>query len=161
MEVGNPKLSGKMDCEHAQVFARHPLRKAKDMRPDQRSRRERPKAAVVREELARNLEISVTEVRHYQIERGISDVALQMPRWRDQLYQYVIRCKRGIAEPQTPAGEFVWRYAKWSINSRGFATNANLRRAAERIALAAGAAVEIAATTSTAARQRSRWTDAQ
>jgi hypothetical protein len=97
----------------------------------------------VRAELARLLEISETEVRHYQTERGISDDALQMPRWRDQLHQYVIRCKRGIAEPQTAAGDFIWRFAKFTINSRGFATNANLRRAAERVALAAGAAVEI------------------
>jgi|GEM_PF-3697114 len=104
---------------------------------------ERPQAAVIRAEIAAKLEISETEVRHYQTERGISDDALQMPRRREQLEQYIERCWRGTAEPPRCVGsDFVWRLEKPTMITRGFAHSAELRRAAERIAVAACAAVE-------------------
>jgi len=113
------------------------------MGPEKRIRRERPAAAAVRAELAKKLEISETEVRHYQLERGISDDALRMPRWRDQLEQYIERCWRGNAEsPRCAGSEFVWRLEKPTMILRGFACSVELRRAAERIAVAACAAVE-------------------
>lgn len=112
------------------------------MTDERRNGHERPQAEVVRAALAKKLEISETELRFYMMERGIGDEALRFPRWCERLEHYVVQCKRGTAEPQKFAGDFVWRYSKLSINSRGFATNAPLRRAAERIALAAGAALE-------------------
>jgi len=112
------------------------------MTQQKRVARQRPEAGVVRAEIAARFGMSETEILHYQGERGISDSALRTPRWRDQLEQYVDRCVRGTAEPLIVGGAFVWRYTKLSIASRGFATNAPLRRAAERIALAANAALE-------------------
>jgi len=113
------------------------------MTEEKQNRRERPQTAVVRAELAKKFQISETEVRHYQLERGISDDALRTPRWRDQLEQYIHRCWRGNAEPPRCAGsDFVWRLEKPTMILRGFACSVELRRAAERIAVAACAAVE-------------------
>jgi len=111
---------------------------------EKRNARERPAVAVVRAELAKKFQISETEVRHYQFERGISDEALRTPRWRDQLEQYIHRCWRGNAEPPRCAGsDFVWRLEKPTMILRGFACSVELRRAAETIAVAACAVVEI------------------
>lgn len=107
---------------------------------------QRPDAQVVRAKLASAFGISECEVRHYQSELGVADPQLQTPNGESRVRDHVRACLEGepIAEVSCAQDKaFVWRFDKISLIRRGFARSARMRRAAEVIALAAAAHVEL------------------